>query len=135
MTVILLALAGGLGAAVRFMLDGLIRARVRTALPWATIFINVSGSVLLGFLAGLVMEGQAPESLQLILGTGFLGGYTTFSTASLETIRLVQSGRMGLALVNGLGSMAISVGAARRWCLVRSAAGLKEDCLAVLARL
>ncbi|BCW37044.1 putative fluoride ion transporter CrcB [Arthrobacter sp. StoSoilA2] len=112
MTVILLALAGGLGAAVRFMLDGLIRARVRTALPWATIFINVSGSVLLGFLAGLVMEGQAPESLQLILGTGFLGGYTTFSTASLETIRLVQSGRMGLALVNGLGSMAISVGAA-----------------------
>ena len=112
MTVILLALAGGLGAAVRFMLDGLIRARVRTALPWATIFINVSGSVLLGFLAGLVMDGQAPESLQLILGTGFLGGYTTFSTASLETIRLVQSGRMGLALVNGLGSMAISVGAA-----------------------
>ena len=112
MTIVLLALAGGLGAAVRFMMDGLIRARVRTALPWATIFINVSGSLLLGFLAGLVMEGQAPESLQLILGTGFLGGYTTFSTASLETIRLVQSGRMGLALVNGLGSMAVSVGAA-----------------------
>jgi len=112
MTVVLLALAGGLGAAVRFMMDGLIRARVRTALPWATIFINVSGSLLLGFLAGLVMEGQAPQSLQLILGTGFLGGYTTFSTASLETIRLVQSGRMGLALVNGLGSMAVSVGAA-----------------------
>ncbi|MET4621554.1 CrcB protein [Arthrobacter sp. 2762] len=112
MTIVLLALAGGLGAAVRFMMDGLIRARVRTALPWATIFINVSGSLLLGFLAGLVMEGQAPESLQLILGTGFLGGYTTFSTASLETIRLVQSGRMGLALVNGLGSMAVGVGAA-----------------------
>ena len=112
MTVLLLALAGGLGAAVRFMADGLIRARVRTAMPWATILINVSGSLLLGFLAGLVMEGQAPESLQLIVGTGFLGGYTTFSTASLETIRLVQSGRMGLALVNGLGSMAVSVGAA-----------------------
>ena len=112
MTVLLLALAGGLGAAVRFMADGLIRARVRTAMPWATILINVSGSLLLGFLAGLVMEGQAPESLQLILGTGFLGGYTTFSTASLETIRLVQSGRIGLALVNGLGSMAVSVGAA-----------------------
>lgn len=112
MTVVLLALAGGLGAAARFILDGLIRARLRTALPWATIFINVSGSLLLGFLAGLVMQGQAPESLQLILGTGFLGGYTTFSTASLETIRLVQSGRMGLALVNGLGSMAVSVGAA-----------------------
>jgi CrcB protein len=111
-TVILLALAGGLGAAARFVMDGLIRARLRTALPWATIIINVSGSLLLGFLAGLALRGLASESLQLILGTGFLGGYTTFSTASLETIRLVQSGRVGLALVNGLGSMAVSVGAA-----------------------
>ena len=74
--------------------------------------INVSGSLLLGFLAGLVMRGQAPESLLLILGTGFLGGYTTFSTASLETIRLVQSGRTALAIINGLGSMAASVMAA-----------------------
>lgn len=111
-TVILLALAGGAGAAVRFVIDGLIRARFKTAMPWATVLINVSGSLLLGFLAGVVMRGQAPESLQLILGTGFLGGYTTFSTASLETIRLVQSGRTGLALANGLGSMALSVGAA-----------------------
>ncbi|TQS92284.1 fluoride efflux transporter CrcB [Arthrobacter sp. TS-15] len=109
MTVILLALAGGVGAAVRFMVDGLIRQRLRTALPWGTILINVTGSFVLGFLAGLVMRGQAPESLLLILGTGFLGGYTTFSTASLETIRLVQSGRVGLALINGLGSMVASV--------------------------
>lgn len=91
------------------MVDGLIRQRLRTALPWGTILINVTGSFALGFLAGLVMRGQAPESLLLILGTGFLGGYTTFSTASLETIRLVQSGRVGLALINGLGSMAASV--------------------------
>jgi CrcB protein len=111
-TVVLLALAGGLGAAVRFMVDGAVRARFRTALPWGTILINVSGSLLLGFLAGLVMDGRAPESLVLILGTGFLGGYTTFSTASLETIRLIQSGRTGLALVNGVGTMAVSVLAA-----------------------
>lgn len=112
MTVVLLALAGGAGAAVRFIVDGLIRARIKTALPWGTILINVSGSLVLGFLAGLVMRGQAPESLLLILGTGFLGGYTTFSTASLETVRLVQSGRTRLALVNGLGTMAASVLAA-----------------------
>ncbi|MBT2585937.1 fluoride efflux transporter CrcB [Arthrobacter sp. ISL-95] len=109
MTVIILALAGGVGAAVRFMVDGLIRQRLKTALPWGTILINVTGSFALGFLAGLVMRGHAPESLFLVLGTGFLGGYTTFSTASLETIRLVQSGRTGLALINGLGSMAASV--------------------------
>jgi CrcB protein len=100
------------GAAARFLVDGLIRAKVKTALPWATIVINVSGSLVLGFLAGLMMRGEAPESLYLVLGTGFLGGYTTFSTASLETIRLVQSGRTGLALLNGLGSMVASVVAA-----------------------
>ncbi|WP_091468848.1 fluoride efflux transporter CrcB [Paenarthrobacter nitroguajacolicus] len=112
MTVVLLALAGGIGAAVRFMVDGFMRQRFKTALPWGTILINVSGSLALGFLAGLLMRGQAPESLFLIVGTGFLGGYTTFSTASLETIRLIQSGRTGLALINGLGSMAASVLAA-----------------------
>ncbi|MET3370764.1 UNVERIFIED_CONTAM: CrcB protein [Jeotgalibacillus campisalis] len=112
MTVLFLALAGGIGAATRFMVDGLIRHRLKTALPWGTIMINVSGSLALGFLAGLLMRGQTPESLFLIVGTGFLGGYTTFSTASLETIRLIQSGRTGLALINGLGSMAASVLAA-----------------------
>ena len=109
MTVILLALAGGVGAAVRFVVDGFVRTRLKTAFPWGTVTINVSGSLLLGFLAGLVMRGQAPESLLLILGTGFLGGYTTFSTASLETIRLVQSGRTALAIINGLGTMTVSV--------------------------
>lgn len=112
MTVLLVALAGGAGAAARFVVDGLVRSRARTALPLGTIFINVSGSLLMGILAGLVMAHQAPESLQLILGTGFLGGYTTFSTASLETVRLVQSGRTGLALLNGVGTMAACVGAA-----------------------
>ncbi|GLU58798.1 putative fluoride ion transporter CrcB [Paenarthrobacter ureafaciens] len=109
---VFLALAGGVGAAVRFIVDGLIRSRLRTALPWATILINVSGSLVLGFLGGLVVRGHAPDSLQLVLGTGFLGGYTTFSTASVETIRLVQSGRTGLALTNAVGSLVASVGAA-----------------------
>ncbi|MFH5878242.1 fluoride efflux transporter CrcB [Arthrobacter sp. NA-172] len=112
MTLLLIALAGGAGAAARFVVDGVVRSWARTALPLGTIFINVSGSLLMGILAGLVMAHQAPESLQLIAGTGFLGGYTTFSTASLETVRLVQSGRIGLALLNGVGTMAACVGAA-----------------------
>ncbi|UVJ38470.1 fluoride efflux transporter CrcB [Arthrobacter sp. CJ23] len=112
MTVLLLALAGGAGAAVRFVVDGLVRSKLRTALPLGTILINVSGSLLLGFLAGLVMRHLAPESLQVVLGTGFLGGYTTFSTASLETVRLVQAGRTGLALANGIGTMGACVLAA-----------------------
>lgn len=112
MTLFLIALAGGAGAAARFVVDGVARSRARTALPLGTIFINVSGSLLMGILACLVMAHQAPESLQLILGTGFLGGYTTFSTASLETVRLIQSGRTGLALLNGVGTMVTCVGAA-----------------------
>ncbi|WP_400159235.1 fluoride efflux transporter CrcB [Arthrobacter sp. BPSS-3] len=111
-TVALLGLAGGLGAASRFLLDGLIRSRVRAALPVATIVINVTGSFLLGLIAGAVGAHAAPPELQLIAGTGFLGGYTTFSTASFETVRLVQSGRSGLALVNGLGTAFAAVGAA-----------------------
>ncbi len=112
MTVLLLALAGGAGAAARFLVDGLVRSRFRTALPWGTIVINVSGSLLLGLLAGLVMRQHAPASLQVVLGTGFLGGYTTFSTASVETVRLIQSGRIRLALLNALGTMVAGVGAA-----------------------
>lgn len=112
LTVALLGLAGGLGAASRFLLDGLIRSRVRAALPVATIVINVTGSLLLGLIAGAVGAHAAPPELQLIAGTGFLGGYTTFSTASFETVRLVQSGRSGLALVNGLGTALAAVGAA-----------------------
>ena len=111
-TVALLGLAGGLGAASRFLLDGLIRSQVRAALPVATIVINVTGSFLLGLIAGAVGAHAAPPELQLIAGTGFLGGYTTFSTASFETVRLVQSGRSGLALVNGLGTALAAVGAA-----------------------
>ncbi|MCZ2403584.1 fluoride efflux transporter CrcB [Paenarthrobacter sp. Z7-10] len=106
MTVLLLGLAGGLGAGLRFAVDSLLRARIRTAVPLGTMLINISGSLLLGFLAGLLSHRASPGDLQLILGTGFLGGYTTFSTASFETIRLIQSRRSGLALLNGLGTLA-----------------------------
>jgi CrcB protein len=111
-TILLLGLAGGLGAGARFVVDGLVRARIRTALPVGTITINVTGSFLLGLLAGAVIAHAAPPELQAIAGTGFLGGYTTFSTASFETVRLIQSGRTGLALLNGIGTAAVAVAAA-----------------------
>lgn len=110
--VIAAALAGGIGAAVRFILDGLVRNRITTAIPAGTVFINVSGSLLLGLLAGLVLGHSAPFDLQVILGTGFLGGYTTFSTANVETVRLIQSGRTGRGIINALGTMVLSVVAA-----------------------
>ncbi|RZU65669.1 camphor resistance protein CrcB [Microterricola gilva] len=108
----LLALAGGVGAAARFVLDGAIRTRLRTAFPWATTVINVSGSLVLGVLTGLTAVHLLPEQLGVILGAGFLGGYTTFSTASYETVQLIRQGRYGASLLSGLLMLALCVAAA-----------------------
>lgn len=99
---IAMAVAGGVGAVARFVLDSEIRARTQGVLPWGTIAINLSGSFLLGLLTGLVTSQVAPESWQLVLGTGFLGGYTTFSTASYETVRLLQERKTLIGAINAL---------------------------------
>lgn len=106
------AVAGGVGAAGRLVVDGLIRSRSTTTYPVATMAINVSGSLLLGVVAGLVIGGVLPEHWQLIVGGGFLGGYTTFSTASFESVRLLQERRYLLSALNGLGMLILSVAAA-----------------------
>lgn len=107
-----LSVAGGVGAALRFLLDGLIRARFTSSIPLGTLVINVSGSFLLGVLTALVTAGTVDPHLQVVIGTGLLGGYTTFSTASIETVRLAQAGRVMAALANGLGMLGLSVAAA-----------------------
>jgi CrcB protein len=89
--VILMAIAGGLGAVARFVLDSIVRMRVE-AYPLGTLIINLSGSFLLGLVVGLADHALSSE-WRLVLGTGFLGGYTTFSTASYEAVRLAQQGR------------------------------------------
>lgn len=110
-----LALAGGLGAGARFVLDGVLRSRT-TAYPLGTLAINISGSFLLGLVTGLTLSATLPPEAQLIVGAGFLGGYTTFSTASVESVRLVQERRYGIALVNSVGMLVLAV--------LASAAGL-----------
>jgi CrcB protein len=107
-----ICVAGGVGAALRFVLDGLIRARVRLAFPLATVVINVSGSFGLGLLTGLGANAGLAHAWVLVLGGGVMGGYTTFSTASVETVRLVEQRRWGLALLNGVGMLVLSVAAA-----------------------
>lgn len=109
---LLISVAGGLGAVARFVLDGVIKARTSMRLPWGTTVINVTGSLLLGVVTGLAMEQTLSERWHLVLGTGFLGGYTTFSTASFESVRLVQERRRRAALVNGLGLVVASTAAA-----------------------
>lgn len=101
--------AGGVGAALRFVLDGLARARIRAVFPVGTALINITGSLVLGVLTGLALTAVLPGEWALILGSGLMGGYTTFSTASVETMRLVQDGEYRLALVNGLGVLLATV--------------------------
>lgn len=107
MTVLLVlavAVAGGVGAVGRFVVDGLITARLRWAYPVGTTVVNLSGSLLLGVVTGIAVMHLSPQ-WRLVLGVGFLGGYTTFSTASFETVRLAQQGRWGAALINGFGML------------------------------
>jgi CrcB protein len=110
-TALWIALAGSVGALARFLVDGAVRSRWAPDFPWATLFINVTGSLALGVLTGLVLFQGDPTNLRLILGTGFCGGYTTFSTASFETVRLIQRGSIVAALGNVSGTLALTVGA------------------------
>lgn len=108
--VLAVAGGGGAGAALRFLLDGLINAGRQFRLPAGTLIINVSGSLVLGFIVGAAAHlGALPVA---ILGTGVMGGYTTFSTASFETVRLARNGRINAAAVNGLGMLVVAVAAA-----------------------
>ena len=99
---VLIALAGGAGATARFLLDRAVRSRTGTAFPLGTVLINCTGSLLLGLIVGLAGRAVLPEAVHLVAGTGFLGGYTTFSAASVETVALLAGRRGGLALLNGL---------------------------------
>lgn len=111
MIALLTFLAGALGAVTRFGLDFAIKQRWRSPFPWATVIINVSGSLLLGVLAGVVLFDGGSPAWQTVLGTGFCGGFTTFSTASFETVRLIQQGKRVLALLNASVSLLLAVAA------------------------
>lgn len=119
---LLVSLGGGVGATLRFWLDGLVKGRVRgTALagfPLGTLVINVSGSLVLGLLTGAGESGALPVPMVAVLGTGMMGGYTTFSTASVETVQLLRSGKTRTAVLNGLAMLVVSVGAAALGLLI-----------------
>ncbi|MFF1571615.1 fluoride efflux transporter CrcB [Leifsonia sp. NPDC058292] len=106
------AAAGGLGAVARFVFDGVLRSRVAVNFPLGTTVINVTGSFLLGLVTGLALVHGLPAEWRAVLGTGFLGGYTTFSTASYETVRLALQRRYRAALFNGFGMMVLALAAA-----------------------
>ena len=105
-TVVGIAVAGGLGAVTRYLVDGAISRRF-AGFPWGTFVVNVTGALALGFVFALFTERiEVAPWVRSTIAIGFLGGYTTFSTLSLETYRLLEDGSSGLAAANALGSLA-----------------------------
>jgi CrcB protein len=106
-TIVAIGIAGALGALARYGVGGLILSRNARAFPWETFVVNVSGSFVLGF-AFTVMTEQLTTApwLRTAITVGFVGAYTTFSTLSFETYRLVEDGALALAAANVLGSAA-----------------------------
>jgi fluoride exporter len=105
--VLAVAAVGGLGALGRFLLDGLVSERIASELPAGTLAVNLSGSLVLGLVAGLALRGDA----LVVVATGLLGSYTTFSTWIFESHRLAEEGRGRVALANLALSVAAGVAA------------------------
>ena len=103
-------LGGGLGAAIRHGCNIAGFKLLGPAFPYATIFINVSGSLIMGLVASwLALKGDASQHWRLFLTTGVLGGYTTFSAFSLDAALLYERGQLGLAAVYVIGSVVLSI--------------------------
>jgi CrcB protein len=105
-------LGAALGASSRWFVDQMVQSRHDSVFPWGTFAINVSGSLALGLLLGAAALGPADARWVAAAGTGFCGGFTTFSTFGYETLRLIEDGARLEGAINALGSLAAGLVAA-----------------------
>lgn len=109
---LLTALGGGLGAALRHLVNVAGLRWLGPSFPWWTVIVNVSGSLAMGFLAALLMaRPSSADGLRAFLATGILGGYTTFSAFSLDFASLVERRMTGSAILYAGGSVGLSLAA------------------------
>jgi len=109
-TPLLVALGAMVGAPMRYLTDRIVQSRHDSVFPWGTLAVNLFGCLVLGALAGSGIAGTSPVSV--LLGTGFCGALTTYSTFSYETVRLAQERAYFYAVANVLVSVVAGLGAA-----------------------
>jgi fluoride exporter len=112
MTLLFVLAGAAVGAPLRYLTDRAIQARHDTVFPWGTLSVNVIGSLVLGAVAAGTTSGALPHQLQYLIGTGFCGALTTYSTLSYETLRLAEQNARLLATANLVGSVIAGLGGA-----------------------
>lgn len=112
MTWVAVAVAGALGAVARFIVDHTVTDRVRSLLPIGTAVVNVTGSFAAGVIAALALRSSASDVVVTVAAGGFLGAYTTFSTAMYQTARLLEQGAIARGVTNLAGPLVASIAAA-----------------------
>lgn len=105
-------LGAAAGAPARWWLDQVVQSRHRSVFPWGTVTINTVGSLLLGGLLAAAGSGHATQNLVALVGTGFCGGFTTFSTFAYETVHLAEEGAVRAAVANVAATLALGMLAA-----------------------
>jgi len=106
-TVLLVAAGAAVGAPLRYLVDRFVQRRTGATFPWGTLTVNVTGSVLLGLLSA-----WPDRTVSLLLGVGFCGAFTTYSTFGYETVRLAEEGARPSAALNVAGTLAAGLAAA-----------------------
>ncbi|MER3452170.1 MAG: fluoride efflux transporter CrcB [Acidimicrobiia bacterium] len=109
-------IAAACGAPLRYVVDNVVQDRTRGAFPWGTLTINATGSFLSGVVAGLTLHHGLAPGVRVVVATGFLGAFTTFSTFVFETVRLLEEGAVAEAVRNAMATVVV--------CATAAAAGL-----------
>ncbi len=112
MTLLEVGAGGMLGAPARYLLDQFVSTRTEGSFPWGTFVVNLTGALLLGFVVGLSVHHRLGPAPVALVGTGFCGAYTTFSTFTYETVALMAEGRHLSALCNAGGSLVLGLAGA-----------------------
>jgi CrcB protein len=109
MDLFLVVLGGGIGAGGRYLLGGWLHGQLGSGFPWGTFAVNALGSLMIGLVFGLAQAKSISPGTTLFLTVGVLGGFTTFSAFSYETMRLLADGSIGASFLNVAGQFAVGL--------------------------